>query len=62
MPVPTGIIVPSATHGCAGCAALRAEVGTDPDLHAFYRSKLLIRGWSGTNTPAEKAYQRAHAP
>lgn len=28
----------------------------------LYRKKLLIRGWAGKTSPAEKAYQRAHAP
>ena len=44
---------------CAACLALLAECG--PAHYDFYRRNLLARGWAGTVTPVEKAYQKAHA-
>ena len=61
MPEPTAANVPPVDCPCDGCAVLRREVGADPDLFALYRKKLLIRGWAGKTTPAEKQYQQAHA-
>jgi len=42
---------------CAACTALAAECGELTDL---YRKRLLIRGWGGTLSTAERAYVRAH--
>ena len=53
--------VPPVDCPCAGCAALLAEIGADLDLYALTRKKLLIRGWVGKATQAEKLYQRSHA-
>lgn len=47
---------------CAACNALALEYATDPGLLAFYRKRLLVRGWAGRKTPTEKAYILAHAP
>ena len=38
-----------------------AEYGSDPVLHQFYRRILLRRGWAGTISAGERAYQRHHA-
>jgi hypothetical protein len=46
---------------CPACTALAAEYEGDPKLLAFYRKKLLIRGWAGRTSPTEKAYILAHA-
>ena len=51
-----------ACRDCPGCRALAAEYAGDPDLLEYYRRKLLIRGWAGKPSPAERAYQLAHAP
>lgn len=45
--------------GCTACVALLAECG--PEHFEMYRKKLLIRGWAGSVTPVEKAYQKAHS-
>lgn len=44
--------------GCVACAALEAECGDV--LFDHYAKKLLIKGWAGVYSPAEKAYVRAH--
>ena len=46
------------TCSCTTCAALAGECGAA--LLPLYRKKLLIRGWAGSTSPVEKAYQRAH--
>ncbi len=43
---------------CDACVGLRAECGVD--LYPMYAKKLLIRGWVGVVTPAERAYVRVH--
>lgn len=43
---------------CEACRALLKECG--PDHFEMYRKKLLIRGWAGSVSPVEKAYQKAH--
>jgi hypothetical protein len=43
---------------CIACAALLAECGREAFRHLS--RKLLIRGWAGTMSPAERAYVRAH--
>ena len=43
---------------CPACRALYDECG--PDLWPLYSKKLLVRGWGGTLSQAEKAYVRAH--
>jgi len=40
------------------CHALLRECG--PDLWPMYSKKLLLRGWAGQKSAAEKAYVRAH--
>jgi hypothetical protein len=44
---------------CKACQGLRAECGSH---YAWLARKLLQRGWAGMVSPAERAYQRAHAP
>ena len=44
---------------CAACYNLQA--GCCPALFPLYARKLLIRGWAGLMTPAEKAYRMAHS-
>lgn len=51
----------TANCDCEACRNLAAEIGDDHQLFRFYRRKLLIRGWAGRKTPAEKAYILAHA-
>jgi hypothetical protein len=34
----------------------------DPSLYDMYAKKLLIRGWAGSMSPAEKAYLRRKNP
>ena len=46
--------------GCEGCAALEAEAG--PEYGRLYARKLLIRGWSGNKSAAEKLYLASHPP
>lgn len=48
---------------CAGCAALARLYGSDPQLHLFYRRRLLQKGWAGKSreAPEERQYQKAHA-
>lgn len=48
----------SAPCACTACAALLAECG--PEAFGQLSRKLLIRGWAGTMTPAERGYVRAH--
>jgi hypothetical protein len=56
-------LIPAATVcRCAGCEGLGKRYGSDPDLLAFYRKRLLQRGWAGATDDIEKAYQVAHAP
>lgn len=48
--------------GCPGCFALAEELGDDQELLAFYRVKLLTRGWAGGSaSDAERAYILAHS-
>ena len=54
--------VPPATCKCAGCTGLAKRYKSDPDLLAFYRRKLLQKGWAGQTDDVEKAYMLAHAP
>jgi len=42
---------------CEACAALEAECG---EHFPHYAKKLLIKGWAGVYSSAEKAYCRAH--
>jgi hypothetical protein len=51
--------MPQRSCACPACLALLVECG--PDLFPLYAKKLLIRGWAGVMTPAERAYRRAHA-
>jgi hypothetical protein len=44
---------------CRSCRALRDECGEQN--YQFLSRRLLIRGWAGVMTPAEKAYRRAHS-
>lgn len=50
---------PRHSHTCAACDDLHDECGDD-ELFGLYRRRLLIRGWGGLLSPAEKAYIRAH--
>ena len=52
---------PRADCKCAGCAGLARRYPTDPELLAFYRTKLLQKGWAGQTDDVEKAYMSAHA-
>ena len=54
--------VPPATCGCDGCAGLAKRYKGDPDLLAFYRRRLLQKGWTGNTDDVEAAYMLAHAP
>lgn len=49
--------------GCGGCLALTSLYGADPQLHLFYRRRLLQRGWAGKSreAPEERVYQKFHA-
>ncbi len=47
---------------CPACSALADRYRNDPQLLAFYRKKLLVRGWAGRTDEVEKAYILAHAP
>lgn len=44
---------------CGACLGLLAECG--PELFEQYRKKLLMKGWAGVLSPAEKAYRLAHS-
>ena len=44
---------------CGACLGLLAECG--PELYEQYRKKLLMKGWAGVLSPAEKAYRLAHS-
>ena len=59
---------------CQACSALAARYDSatkgglyghpqvaDPGLLAFYRRRLLVRGWAGHTDAVEKAYILAHA-
>ena len=46
---------------CLACTALANRYEGDPALLAFYRKKLLVRGWAGDTDAIEKAYINAHA-
>ena len=46
---------------CPACTALAERYRNDPGLLAFYRKKLLIRGWAGRTDDVERAYILAHA-
>jgi hypothetical protein len=54
--------VPPDSCQCAGCAGLAKRYKSDPDLLAFYRRRLLQKGWAGTTDEVERAYQQSHAP
>ena len=43
---------------CAACTALLNECG--PELWPLYSKKLLLRGWAGTLSPAERVSVKAH--
>ena len=43
---------------CPACEGLLAECG--PELWPLYSRKLLLRGWAGSMSPAERAYVKAH--
>ena len=43
---------------CDACHALLEECG--PELWPMYSKKLLLRGWAGQRSAAEKAYCKAH--
>jgi hypothetical protein len=43
---------------CEACQRLKAECGSH---YSWLSLKLLHRGWAGQRSPAEKAYQLAHA-
>lgn len=49
------------TCDCDACEALNTRYASDPDLLAFYRRRLLVRGWAGDADAVEKAYSQAHA-
>jgi hypothetical protein len=49
--------MPGPDH-CAACEALYNECG--PELWSMYSKKLLLRGWAGRLSQAERAYVRAH--
>lgn len=40
---------------------LAQQYASDPALLAFYQTKLLRRGWAGSVTPEEQAYQAENA-
>lgn len=44
--------------GCTGCTAPVNECGLA--MFAFYAKKLLIPGWAGSFSTAERAYRQAH--
>lgn len=44
---------------CRPCRDLAATCG-DANF-GFLSRRLLVRGWAGTNTAVERAYQKAHA-
>ena len=46
--------------GCDGCEVLWADV-QDKALFRLYCEKLLIRGWAGHRSTAERRYVRSHA-
>jgi hypothetical protein len=47
---------------CDACRALAERYQSDPRLLAFYRRRLLVRGWAGQKDEVERAYILAHAP
>jgi len=47
---------------CPACTALAERYRNDPQLLAFYRKKLLVKGWAGRTDKVEEAYILAHAP
>lgn len=47
------------TCDCRACQNLRDECG-DQNF-AFLSKRLLLRGWAGVMTSAERAYRRAHS-
>ena len=53
--------VPSPNCRCDGCQALAARYKDDPKPLAFYRRKLLQRGWAGNLDDVERGYLAAHA-
>ena len=53
---------PRADCQCAACAGLARRYKSDPALLAFYRRRLLQKGWVGTADDVEKAYMLAHSP
>ena len=46
---------------CSACQALANRYESDPLLLAFYRARLLVKGWKGQKDRVEKAYILAHA-
>ena len=46
---------------CEGCQAMRAEYPKDHSLLQFYARNLLVRGWPGKTSDAEKLYRANHA-
>ena len=46
---------------CQACRDLARRYSKDSDLLAYYRKKLLTRGWAGRLDPVERAYVFAHA-
>lgn len=54
--------IPTSDCRCPACSALAERYRNDPALLAFYRKKLLVKGWAGRTDPIEKAYILAHAP
>ncbi len=51
----------TANCDCEACRNLAAEVGDDAQLLDLYARKLLIRGWAGRTSKAEKAYILTHS-
>lgn len=51
-------MVNSTACDCRACGELVEECGDE--LLNFYRRKLLIRGWAGVMSQAERTYVRAH--
>jgi hypothetical protein len=43
---------------CSACRDLLTECGDE--LFAFYSRRLLVRGWAGSMSAAERAYVRRH--
>ena len=50
------------TCDCLACVNLRVELGRGWRFTRFYGYKLLVYGWAGPVSEAERAYIHAHAP